>query len=388
MCIFRENEKSGYQLADAPWKVNMVAVAGMNSPELIWENGKERIAPELIEGVKNKVRTIFRIACTHCQKNLVLGALGCGAFGNPPEHIAEIFRDVLCEKEFEGAFRRICFAVKTDHNSGGSRNYEAFKKILHGFVPNVNLNHETHQILRLSVKKIVIASDCYAVLDDKGNIFVTDTYSGESWPSHLLRGSIDIAAGFHHIIGLTEYGSVNFQAVGSQAPSSWETSLWYGGIAVAASEGHSAMLKEDGTVCCVDYYGIDTRDYEQFVESLYNIKQIALTFEEPFALTKGGEFVCRSSSTSKLFNNGGRIVQIEAFGAYYCKMTVATLYANGTVRAFCGFPHDYDIISEVETWRDVKKICCGMNGSVIGLTNAMGLMMLWILWLILNTSLL
>ena len=38
--IFRENEKSGYKLTSSPWKVNMIAVAGMNSPDLILENGK------------------------------------------------------------------------------------------------------------------------------------------------------------------------------------------------------------------------------------------------------------------------------------------------------------------------------------------------------------
>ena len=130
VAIFRENEKSGYKLAGSVWKVNMIAVAGMNSPRLIHEDGKERIAPELVEGVKNKIRTIFRIACDQKQRNLVLGALGCGAFHNPPEHIAELFRDVLCEPEFSGAFSRICFAVKTDHNSHGGKNYDAFKKSL------------------------------------------------------------------------------------------------------------------------------------------------------------------------------------------------------------------------------------------------------------------
>lgn len=60
--IFRENEATGYRLTTKPWKVNMIAVAGMNSPLLIFEDGEERIAPELVEGVKNKIRTIFRIA--------------------------------------------------------------------------------------------------------------------------------------------------------------------------------------------------------------------------------------------------------------------------------------------------------------------------------------
>lgn len=52
------------------WKVNMIAVAGMNSPRLVIEDGKEKIAPEFVEGVKNKIRTIFRIAIDRGKKIL------------------------------------------------------------------------------------------------------------------------------------------------------------------------------------------------------------------------------------------------------------------------------------------------------------------------------
>lgn len=136
--IFRESEMSGYSLLKEPFQVNMIAVAGMNRPELVLENGEYRIAPELIEGVKNKIRTIFRIACQHGQRNLVLGALGCGAFRNPPKHVAELFREVLSESEFDRAFSRICFAVKSDHNSNGDSNYTAFQSVLDGYVIEKN----------------------------------------------------------------------------------------------------------------------------------------------------------------------------------------------------------------------------------------------------------
>ena len=136
--IFRRNEMSGYSLLKEPFQVNMIAVAGMNRPELVLENGEYRIAPELVEGIKNKIRTIFRIACQHGQRNLVLGALGCGAFRNPPKHVAELFREVLAESEFDGAFSRICFAVKSDHNSNGDSNYTAFQNVLDEYVIEKN----------------------------------------------------------------------------------------------------------------------------------------------------------------------------------------------------------------------------------------------------------
>lgn len=136
--VFRGNEMSGYSLLKEPFQVNMIAVAGMNRPELVLENGEYRIATELVEGIKNKIRTIFRIACQHGQRNLVLGALGCGAFRNPPKHVAELFRNVLSESEFDGAFSRICFAVKPDHNSNGDSNYTAFQSVLDGYVIEKN----------------------------------------------------------------------------------------------------------------------------------------------------------------------------------------------------------------------------------------------------------
>lgn len=133
--VFRENEENGYRLTDKPWQVNMIAVAGMNSPRLVVENGEERITPELVEGVMNKIRTVLRIAADNGQRYLVLGALGCGAFHNPPKHVAELFRDILCEEEFFGAFKKIYFAVKTSHTSKGDTNFSAFKEILDGFIP-------------------------------------------------------------------------------------------------------------------------------------------------------------------------------------------------------------------------------------------------------------
>ena len=126
--VFRENERKGYKLVSDTWKVNMIAVAAMNSPRIVIVDGEERIVPEHVIGVKNKMRTIFRIACAHQQRNLVLGAWGCGAFHNPPKHIAELFREVMDEQEFAGAFRRICFAVN-NRPSQPDTNYRAFKEV-------------------------------------------------------------------------------------------------------------------------------------------------------------------------------------------------------------------------------------------------------------------
>ena len=76
-----------------------------------------------------KIRTVLRIAAIEQRRNLILGALGCGAFKNPPKAVANLFKDVLCESEFTGRFEGIWFAVV---DRKGSDNFKIFRKVLHG----------------------------------------------------------------------------------------------------------------------------------------------------------------------------------------------------------------------------------------------------------------
>ena len=93
----------------------------MNRPKLT----KDMMIDEsLIEGAKNKMRTILRIGLQHGHDSLVLGALGCGAYRNPPKHIAKLFHEVLVEQEFENKYRYIVFAILEDHNSRKHHNPE------------------------------------------------------------------------------------------------------------------------------------------------------------------------------------------------------------------------------------------------------------------------
>lgn len=127
--VFRGGEKDGYPLLPAPWKANFIAVAGINHPTTELIDGETRLAPMMAEGTKNKIRTIFRIAVDNAQVNLVLGALGCGAFRNPPKHVAELFRDVLAEPEFRDRFKRVFFSIIEDHNSRNNGNFAPFAEV-------------------------------------------------------------------------------------------------------------------------------------------------------------------------------------------------------------------------------------------------------------------
>lgn len=124
--VFRDTEANGYALLDRPWHVNFVAAAVERLPFPC-----ERIPDDILPMVENTIRTILRMAYTNEQRRLVLGALGCGAFNNPPKHMAQVFKQILHEPEFDGIFKEVHFAIIDDHNARrkGVSNIEAFKTV-------------------------------------------------------------------------------------------------------------------------------------------------------------------------------------------------------------------------------------------------------------------
>ncbi|KAL2022644.1 hypothetical protein VTK56DRAFT_4988 [Thermocarpiscus australiensis] len=81
---------------------------------------------------KDKMRLCLRMAAARGHTMLVLGAMGCGAFRNPPKEVANCWLEVLSESEFAGGwFREIWFAVFDQRNEG---NFEIFKKLFDGKV--------------------------------------------------------------------------------------------------------------------------------------------------------------------------------------------------------------------------------------------------------------
>lgn len=79
---------------------------------------------------KSKMRMTLRMAGARGHSLLVLGALGCGAFCNPPEEVATCWLEVLQEPEFAGGWwREVWFAVFDTRREG---NYEIFDDVLGG----------------------------------------------------------------------------------------------------------------------------------------------------------------------------------------------------------------------------------------------------------------
>lgn len=127
--VFRGSENNGYYLLGKPFKTSFISISAIKRPEL--KNGKMNKSD--ISKMKNKIKVIFEVALANSHENLVLSAFGCGAYGNPPEQIALIFKELL-NNEYDGCFKKIVFSIFDDHNSykehNPNGNYKPFKQIL------------------------------------------------------------------------------------------------------------------------------------------------------------------------------------------------------------------------------------------------------------------
>ena len=120
VCVFRDSLT--YKKLDNPFLCSVISVAGVVHPKIDTTTGL--VERKYVPVIKGKIRTILRIAKENKHTKLVLGALGCGAFKNPPKHIAMLFKEVLDEPEFNRSFEEICFAILEDNNSKREHNPE------------------------------------------------------------------------------------------------------------------------------------------------------------------------------------------------------------------------------------------------------------------------
>lgn len=107
--VFRAADNS--ELPKTDWfYVDVISCAALRFPETVirGERAEEDGGPGAARGgmvyqnegqreaMRCRVQTIVQAAVQNGVFHLVLGALGCGAYGNPPEEVAQIFKKVLC----------------------------------------------------------------------------------------------------------------------------------------------------------------------------------------------------------------------------------------------------------------------------------------------------
>lgn len=122
--VLRGRDSEGNPFLSHPFKLSFIAVAALDLRKKA-DNNKTMLSSQDAAITKNKMRTILRIGILHGHDSIVLGAFGCGAFKNPPHHIAQLFKEVINESEFKNKYKMIVFPIIEKHSNGQGKSQES-----------------------------------------------------------------------------------------------------------------------------------------------------------------------------------------------------------------------------------------------------------------------
>ncbi len=88
--VFRDDSGA---LRDEPYRVAFLTAAAVNAGALA--RNEPKALARIPEVMRRRIARVLWLAEQQGHSHLVLGAWGCGAFGNDPEQIADLFRDAL-----------------------------------------------------------------------------------------------------------------------------------------------------------------------------------------------------------------------------------------------------------------------------------------------------
>ena len=128
--VFKEDTSEANMLPKEEWyPVDVITCAAPNLGAITREKRKQINVFELMMLHKARIERILEVAKKKECEVLILGAFGCGAFANPPEIVAKIFKEAL---EIYGKyFETVEFAVYCAEEE--TRNYKIFKEVLEEF---------------------------------------------------------------------------------------------------------------------------------------------------------------------------------------------------------------------------------------------------------------
>ena len=92
-----------------PYRIDVLTVPAVNAGAL--RRNSPELLPELEPTMRRRIGLLLAAAARHGCEALVLGAWGCGVFGNEPAQVARLFAEALREPGVRHRFRRIDFAV-------------------------------------------------------------------------------------------------------------------------------------------------------------------------------------------------------------------------------------------------------------------------------------
>ena len=100
--VFRSDDGS---LLDEPYTVGIITCSAVNAGKMVHERSSE-----IGRAMWLRILKVLSIGVKHAHDSIVLGAWGCGAFGNDGHEIAALFHRAL-EQNFNGGYGQVVFAI-------------------------------------------------------------------------------------------------------------------------------------------------------------------------------------------------------------------------------------------------------------------------------------
>ena len=119
VCVFRD---IGCEPLERPFMASVITAPAPNRRGAAMFASGNRIRETFLR----RIRILLREAADRGYRNLVLGAWGCGAFGNEPVMVAESFHTALVKDGFGRVFETVVFAV---YGKPDGPNLRAFREI-------------------------------------------------------------------------------------------------------------------------------------------------------------------------------------------------------------------------------------------------------------------
>ena len=115
--VFRD---TNHNLLSEPYTISAIT-----SPAVNLHKASNLSQQQIDKVMVNREEYILKVAVNEGVQNIVLGAWGCGVFGNKPLDVANYFKYLLFEKGYIKCFKNVSFAV---HDRIGT-NYNTFLKV-------------------------------------------------------------------------------------------------------------------------------------------------------------------------------------------------------------------------------------------------------------------
>lgn len=105
-----------------PRYCNIITCAAPNRKQAKLKRVKDSVINITME---RRIKQILEIAAYNKTECLILGAFGCGVFGNDPNLVAKLFKQYLVDYNYGYYFKKVIFAM----NSSNDKNAIAFNKV-------------------------------------------------------------------------------------------------------------------------------------------------------------------------------------------------------------------------------------------------------------------